>query len=237
MGSNQDGGNTCRAAGSRIQMNDKSIKDRLSGLYVIADSGLLDDHQLLLSSDRALAGGARILQFRDKTSDAAKKKQTAIELWRLCRKYDAVYIINDDPELAVEIDADGVHLGKNDMDIKKARALAGSQLIIGASCYDSIEQARKMKKSGADYLAFGSFYHSRTKPSAPRANIGLLQQARVLDLPLAAIGGVDASNGAKLIGAGADMLAVISAMFYTADTFQAASDLSSLFDRNSAVAG
>ena len=92
-------------------------------------------------------------------------------------------------------------------------------------------------KIGADYLAFGSFYHSRTKPSAPLANIGLLQQARVLDLPLVAIGGVDASNGAELIGAGADMLAVISAVFDAEDSFQAASNLSRLFERNSAVAG
>lgn len=91
--------------------------------------------------------------------------------------------------------------------------------------------------SGADYLAFGSFYHSRTRPSAPVANIGLLQQARVLDLPLVAIGGVDASNGAELIGAGADMLAVISAVFDAEDSFQAASNLSRLFERNSAVAG
>lgn len=115
--------------------------------------------------------------------------------------------------LAKAIDADGVHIGGDDTPIGVARKILGDKKIIGVSCYGDIEAAKKAAKEGADYVAFGSFFSSKTKPNAKKADIGVLKEAKKLGVPVCAIGGIEAANADTLINAGADMLAVISALW------------------------
>jgi thiamine-phosphate pyrophosphorylase len=195
------------------------------GLYAITDGPRQD---LYAAVEAALAGGARLLQYRDKTVDIGRRLQEADELARMCARYDIPLIVNDDVELAAAVGA-GVHLGEDDGDIAAARRRLGEAAIIGVSCYDSIERARAMADAGADYLAFGAFFPSPTKPDTARAQPTLLRQAVALGLPLVAIGGITPDNGRSLIDAGADYLAVVSAVFGSDDVQSAALRFSDLF--------
>ncbi len=195
----------------------------LRGLYVIADSALLPPGTLIGAVEQALRGGASAVQYRDKQARGATRVTELIELRALCRRADAPLILNDNPALALEIDADGVHLGKDDAAIADARAQLGPTLLIGASCYNDLSQALAAREAGADYVAFGSFFASPTKPDAVAAPIGLLRRARqALDLPLVAIGGITPENGPELLAAGADALAIISGVFGQPDVTAAA---------------
>lgn len=188
--------------------------NRLQGLYAITDPKLSPGTQLLEDVKAALEGGAKIVQYRDKESSDLDKLANAKYLQSLCQAHDALFIINDDIELAQLIGADGVHIGKDDGDIQVARQRLGKQAIIGVSCYNDLQRAHKMKKLGADYVAFGRFFPSHTKPNAPSAELETLQQAKQqLSLPIVAIGGITPENGKALIDQGADMLAVIHALF------------------------
>lgn len=190
---------------------------RLRGLYAITDSQLLADGRLLPFAQAALRGGAKLLQYRDKSSPAAQRLREAEALQTLCRRHEAQLIINDDAELAARIGA-GVHLGQEDGSLAAARALLGPQAIIGATCHARLELARQAEQEGASYVAFGRFFPSQTKPGAVLATPALLSQARAqLDLPVAAIGGISAQNAGPLIGHGADLLAVIHALFAAPD--------------------
>lgn len=202
---------------------------RLAGLYVIADTGVIAAGSLLEKTSQALAGGARLIQYRDKTNDDVRRRDECDGLLTRCRQYNAMFVVNDDVELALDIGADGVHLGKLDVLPAAARKRAGKRLLIGASCYNELERATQFHKDGADYLAFGRFYPSAVKPGAPQANPALLADAKSLSLPLAAIGGIDADNATPLIDAGADMIAVISAVFATPDTEAQCRRLAALF--------
>jgi len=197
------------------------------GLYAITDGPRSD---LIEVCTAAIAGGAAMLQYRDKTRDDARRREEAAALSSLCAKSGIPLIVNDDVELAAAVGAAGVHLGEDDADIASTRARLGPNAIIGVSCYDSLERARELAASGADYLAFGAFFPSPTKPHARAATLQLLRDARALNLPLVAIGGITAANGAALIDAGADFLAVISAVFGARDVRGAARELSALFD-------
>jgi thiamine-phosphate pyrophosphorylase len=135
----------------------------------------------------------------------------------LCDQHRALLIINDDVALAKQVSADGVHLGIDDIDISEARTLLGADAIIGVSCYNHFELAEQAAAQNADYLAFGAFYSSPTKPAAVRAEVELLQRAQTLNLPICAIGGITPENATALIEAGADMLAVISGVFAATD--------------------
>ena len=203
---------------------------RIHGLYAIADTGYLDDARLAPAVERALHGGARIVQYRDKSHDPAMRERQARTLRPLCARYKACFIINDDAELARAIGADGVHLGRNDAPIAATRAALGEDGIIGISCYNDLARAESAAASGADYVAFGSFYPSRTKPTAVRASLDLLRSARArLDIPVVAIGGITPENGAALIAAGADALAVISGIFDQPDVEAAAKRYAAIF--------
>ncbi|MGA7964689.1 MAG: thiamine phosphate synthase [Gammaproteobacteria bacterium] len=192
----------------------------LAGLYVLTDEQL--GERLEAAVDSALAGGARIIQYRDKSTDYARRETEARMLRTLTRRYGALLIVNDDPGLAARIEADGVHLGRDDAVIATARRLLGAKAIIGVSCYDSLSLARDAVAAGADYLAFGSIYPSPTKPDAVRAPLSLFREAkRETDVPLCAIGGITADNAEPVVAAGADMLAVISAIFSAQDMEQA----------------
>jgi thiamine-phosphate pyrophosphorylase len=143
----------------------------------------------------------------------------------------ALFIVNDDVELALAVDADGVHVGRDDEGVAAARARLGPGRLVGASCYDQLGLARAAVAAGADYVAFGSFFPSPTKPNAARADVGLLRRARhELGVPLVAIGGITPENGAPLVAAGADMLAAIGAVFGASDPRAAAAAFAPLFD-------
>jgi thiamine-phosphate pyrophosphorylase len=187
----------------------------LRGLYAITPDWQ-DTAPLLTATEAILASGGRLLQYRNKTADAALRLAHATALRQLTRRYAATLIINDDLALALAVDADGVHLGAEDGDLNAARQRLGAAKILGASCYQSAALAEKAAAAGADYVAFGSFFASPTKPHAPRAAIDLLHDRRD-DLPVCAIGGITTANAPTLIAAGADMLAVISALYNAAD--------------------
>ncbi len=193
------------------------------GLYVIADAALLAPGALVGAVEQAIRGGAALVQFRDKQRQGTQRHAELVELRALCRQRGIPLIINDDPSLAQSLDADGVHLGRDDGAIAAARALLGPGRLIGASCYNELPLALAAQAAGADYVAFGSFFASITKPGAVVATPGLLQRARAaLDLPLVAIGGITPDNGAALLAAGADALAVITGVFAAADPEAAA---------------
>ena len=204
----------------------------LKGLYAVTPD-LADTADLLRRARLALEGGARLLQYRNKTAEAALRRGQAAALLRLSRDFGARLLVNDDLALALEIGADGAHLGREDGDLAAARAVLGPGKILGVSCYNEMERAREAKRIGADYAAFGSFFASATKPGAVRAPFELLAQAkRELGLPLAAIGGITLDHAPQLVGAGADLLAVISDLFEAADIRARASAYTQLFAEN-----
>ncbi len=187
--------------------------NNLRGLYAITDSQLLADGKLLPYVEAALQGGARWLQYRDKSSDPARRLYEAQALQELCERYGAGLIINDDCALAARLGV-GLHLGQGDGSLPAARAVLGPQAIIGATCHASLELAAQAANDGASYLAFGRFFNSQTKPGAPAADIALLDNARRrFALPLTAIGGLTLDNTTPLITHGASMIAVIHALF------------------------
>jgi len=212
----------------QIHMETVMSPARLSGrgLYVVTDGPRPD---LLAVARQALEGGARILQYRDKSADPARRREEAAALQALCSEFGVPMIVNDDVALASAVGADGVHLGQDDGDLAAARAALGAKAIIGVSCYDSIERARALAAAGADYVAFGAFFPSPTKPDACRASPELLRQSAALGLPRVAIGGITPDNAGSLIDAGADYLAVVSAVFGAPDVRAAARRFADLF--------
>jgi thiamine-phosphate pyrophosphorylase len=210
--------------------NPAPMHTRLSGLYVITDAACQPPARLPAAVEQALAGGARIVQYRDKSGDPALRLAQAKAVATLCRRYDAPLVVNDDVQLALDCGADGVHLGRDDEDIARARALLGAGAIIGVSCYDDWGRALAGAAAGADYVAFGSFFASRTKPDAVRADLDLLRRAKQqLRCPVAAIGGITPDNGAGLLAAGAAMLAVVRGVFAADDIRAAAGRYAALF--------
>jgi len=193
---------------------------KLRGLYAITPEG----PGLTQKVRDALEGGIALLQYRSRQRDVSQAK----ELARLARGHGVPFIVNDDVELALEVGADGAHLGREDGELRGARKkLAGK--ILGASCYDRLELAREAVAAGADYVAFGSVFASPTKPRAVRAPLSLFGQARTLGVPLAAIGGITLANARQVLDAGADLLAVISDLFDAEDIAARAREYQKLF--------
>jgi thiamine-phosphate pyrophosphorylase len=185
---------------------------KLRGLYAITDSELLKG-KLLPYVEAALKGGATLLQYRDKSTDDARRLREAEALRELCNRYGAALIINDDAELAARLGV-GLHLGQGDGSLSAARALLGRQAIIGGTCHAQIELAEAAAKEGASYVAFGRFFNSNTKPGAPAADVALLAAAKAkVNLPIVAIGGVTLDNAPELIAHGASMVAVVHGLF------------------------
>lgn len=202
------------------------------GLYAITDPELCARRGLETTVSAALRGGAVMIQYRDKGADHERRMQEAGVLLQLCRRQHAPLIINDDIELARAVGADGVHLGAEDAPLRAARSRLGEHAIIGVSCYDSMELARRAQTAGADYVAFGSFADSPTKPDTVRASLDLLREAgEKLNLPIVAIGGITPGNAQPLVEAGARFLAVISGIFGTDDPETAARRYSALFGK------
>jgi len=201
------------------------------GLYAVTPDEP-DIGSLTRKVRKALAGGARILQYRNKSANAAVRREQGTALLALCREARIPFVINDDLDLARAIGADGLHLGRGDVSIAAARAQLGEDKLLGVSCYDRLELALAAGEAGADYVAFGSAFPSSTKPEATRAPLSLYREARArLDLPIVAIGGITTENALNVIEAGADAVAVISALFDSPDIEAAARSFSRLFDK------
>ncbi len=201
----------------------------LRGLYVITPA-IADTAALARGVEASLAGGARLVQYRAKDLAPAAALAQARALAALCRAHGVPLIVNDSIELALGCGADGVHVGRDDATIAAARA-ALPRGIVGASCYADPARARIAADAGADYVAIGSVFASRTKPGAPRASLEALGEAsRASGLPVVAIGGIDAINAPAAIAAGADMVAVISAIFDAPDPRIAAASIARLFE-------
>lgn len=201
----------------------------ISGLYAITRE-TDDTARLLAQVEAALFGGATVIQYRDKSGDAARQHEQASELLTLCHRFDVPLIINDSLRLADLIGADGVHLGRDDGTVREARIILGHDHIIGVSCYQSLPLALAAQEAGADYVAFGRFFPSGTKPGAQRVEIDLLYRAaHVIHRPIVAIGGITPDNAAQLIDAGADAVAVVGALFDSAQIEDTARQFVDLF--------
>ncbi|CAH1904505.1 Thiamine-phosphate synthase [Candidatus Nitrotoga sp. HW29] len=202
----------------------------IKGVYAITPD-CTDTTDLLHRVQLALTGGIGVLQYRNKSANTTQRLEQAHALRKLTREFAIPFIVNDDAQLAVQVDADGVHLGMADGSVDTARAILGMHKIIGISCYNHLSLAQNAIHAGADYVAFGAFFPSTIKPNAVAADIELLQQARAeLSVPLVAIGGITLSNAASLVHAGADALALISALFGAEDIMAIAKKLSTLFN-------
>ncbi len=207
------------------------MRARLRGLYGITDHQLLTDLTSLTDAvSQALQGGMRVLQYRAKRLAPGQRLEQARALRELCSNHQALFIINDDVELALAVAADGVHLGREDPSIARARSQLGAQALIGCSCYNRLELAQQAQAQGADYVAFGRFFPSLTKPDAVQAEPALVKQARsALTIPICAIGGITPHNASILVEQGADMIAVIQGLFAQHNVFQQAQQFSRLF--------
>lgn len=199
----------------------------IHGLYAITSPELTPGDRLFEACEQALKGGARLLQYRDKGAAPAEREARAGHLRDLCERYNALLIINDDPRLAARVSAHGVHLGRDDAAIEEARQTLGPGAIIGVTCHADPQRARDAIAAGADYVAFGRFHPSRTKPSAPPAPIEVL--ATPLPVPKVAIGGITPDNARPLIDAGASAVAVIHGLFGSNDIEHTARRFARLF--------
>jgi thiamine-phosphate pyrophosphorylase len=201
----------------------------VSGLYAVTPE-LHDSIALINKVDAALRGGASVIQYRNKSIADSLRRSQAGEIANLCRLRSALFIVNDSVALAREVDADGVHLGRDDGGVLAARTMLGPGKLIGVSCYNEIGRAREAVLQGADYVAFGSFFVSQTKPQALRAGAELLRiAASEISVPVVAIGGITEDNAAGLIAAGADAVAVVSALFDAVDVEAQARRFARLF--------
>lgn len=200
----------------------------IRGLYAITPD-TDNSEQLIEQVSAALDGGARILQYRNKGSDAVRRLWQANILKSLAQSRGALFIVNDDVALAEAVRADGVHLGRDDDAIAAARARLGDGAIIGASCYNSLDLARSAVAAGASYVAFGAVFASGTKPGAVHAPLSLFADAAGLGVPRVAIGGITADNAGQVVAAGADAIAVIGGLFDGDGIAERAATLAALY--------
>jgi thiamine-phosphate pyrophosphorylase len=194
-----------------------SINEKLNGLYVITDDTLTPDETVMEQVENALKGGAKIVQLRDKKNTYDSVKQKAIAIQNLCREYDALFVLNDHTIMAIEMDADGLHIGKSDHD-KFKYLREHYKGVIGVSCYGDVEMAKEFEKNGADYVAFGSFYTSPTKPNSNIIPLDVLEDARKkLSIPVCAIGGIDTKNISTVMKYQPHMVSLISDIWKSED--------------------
>lgn len=185
----------------------------LRGLYVITDENLTPDDTVHSYVEDALKAGAGIVQYRNKTKNDDEVEEVCRGLQALCSQYNVPFIIDDRPHLATKIQADGIHIGKDDMPLEEARKIFPKG-IIGVSCYGSIRKAKEAQEEGADYVAFGSFFPSPTKPHSGVISMNVLEKAKeAVDIPICAIGGISQSNIEQIAATNIDMISVVSAAF------------------------
>ena len=201
------------------------------GLYAITSAAVCaDEARLRAAVTAALQGGAVMIQYRDKQASAPQRQTRAEMLARLCRAAGARFIVNDAPELAAAVGADGVHLGRSDAGVDAARELLGAGAIIGVSCGPDVARVRAGAAAGADYVAVGRLFASTTKPDAPGATLADLRAARAATrLPLCAIGGITPGNAPAVVAAGADLIAAVAGVFAAEDVGAAAAAYTAAF--------
>lgn len=205
----------------------KLQKEQLK-LYAITDRSWLGSHSLEEQVELALQGGITMLQLREKNMPEEELYEEALKIKELCAKYKVPFIINDNVELAKKVDADGVHIGQNDMELQKARELLGPDKIIGVTA-KTIEQAKKAWEAGADYLGSGAVFGSSTKKDAKAMDHQLLQQiCESVEIPVVAIGGIDATNVLELAGRKMAGVAVVSGIFAQSDILESTKKLLAL---------
>ncbi|MGV3742288.1 MAG: thiamine phosphate synthase [Burkholderiaceae bacterium] len=201
----------------------------MNGLYIVTPDW--DDTKKLVEvTEQALRGGAEIVQYRHKTADQALRREQARELMSLCCRYRKPFIVNDHVELALEVGADGIHVGGTDATIAEVRKVVGPVKIVGASCYGDLELAKAAHAAGASYVAFGGFYPSRVKKYPVTTPVEIIAQSKaIVPLPVVVIGGMTPENSVPLVDAGTDMVAAISSVYMQADPKAAARKFSDLF--------
>jgi len=206
------------------------MKKNLKGLYVITDKKLINRDRFIETVEKSIKGGARIVQLREKGTPENEIISLGREILKVTKSYRIPLIINDSPELAQEIGADGVHLGGEDTSITNARAILGDMAIIGVSCYNQIERGLKAVENGADYVAFGTPYYTPTKPQREPTTIGILREAvnLIKSIPIFAIGGITKDNAMPILETGVEGIAVITSVFGYPDPETAARELAAL---------
>jgi len=206
------------------------MKKNLKGLYVITDKKLINRDRFIETVEKAIKGGARIVQLREKDTPENEIISLGREILKITKSYRIPLIINDSPELAQEIGADGVHLGGEDASITNARAILGDMAIIGVSCYNQIERGLKAMENGADYVAFGTPYYTPTKPEREPTTIDILREAvnLIKSIPIFAIGGITKDNAMTILETGVEGIAVITSVFGSPDPETAARELAAL---------
>ena len=203
------------------------------GLYAITPENILKDENSFEKIKSVILGGAKVIQLRLKDQNKTEPfMEKIIQIRKLCEYFSVAFIVNDDVELAIKVEADGVHLGQNDISYPAARRILGNDKIIGISCYNNLSRAIDAAAKGASYIALGSFYDSVTKKIAPRCGIDVLQQtSKKIKVPIVAIGGITAENGRILIENGANFLACLDTLFKNDNGFDSARKLNLLFER------
>jgi thiamine-phosphate pyrophosphorylase len=203
----------------------------MKGLYLVTPDWD-DTGKLLAATESGLRGGAAVVQYRHKTAAPELRREQASRLLALCRRYGRPFIVNDHVELCLELDADGIHVGGTDASVAQARALTGPGKIVGASCYGSLELAHEAHRAGASYVAFGGFYASRVKKYEVTTPADIVARAKAaIPLPSVVIGGMTHINAAPLVAHGADMVAVISSVYFAQEPEAAARELAGLFSK------
>jgi len=206
------------------------VRPEIKGLYAITDTANLSTETMLSKTEEILRAGAKFLQYRNKQADENTRITEAEQLQVLCQQFSVPMIINDDIELALYIDAEGVHLGKDDSSVTDARKRLGKNIMIGCSCYNDLDRASEAVNAGADYIAFGAFFPSPSKPDAAHATPEIILAAKQrFDVSVVAIGGITPENGQSLIDMGADMLAVISGLYASQTPFDTTTQYVNLF--------
>ena len=201
-----------------------------NGLYAITDCMRLDSLSVYEKTEKILSKGIALLQYRNKSKTGNSYIDTAKSIQSLCKKYSVPLIINDDVDLAIRIQAEGVHIGQNDMDCRKARIMLGPDKIVGVSCYNNLDTAMQAQAAGASYVAFGAFYFTNTKKDTVQADPDILLRAKKqLSLPVTAIGGITPDNGRTLVNLGADYLAVSNGLYQADDLDKALQKYLELF--------
>lgn len=202
----------------------------LQGLYVITDAKLIPRERFVETVEMAIRSGATMVQLREKETPIADIARLGAALLEVTRRYGALLIINDHPAVALEIGADGVHVGREDPPVAEARAMLGPQAIIGASCYGEVARAVAAERAGADYVAFGTPFYTPTKGTQGKTPLSIYADVKQhVSLPVFAIGGITADNASAVINAGADGIAVVSSVFGAPDVALAARMLAQLF--------
>ena len=185
----------------------------MSQIYAISDDTLTPDATIISQATEILRNGVKFFQYRSKKP--VKNEKIARKLLALCDDFEAKFIVNDDVKFAASIGAKCVHVGVDDMDISSAREILGDDAFIGVSCYNDLNLALKAQQNGASYVAFGSVFKSQTKPDAVICPLETIKQAKeILNIPICAIGGINASNIAQISALKIDLIAVINAIYH-----------------------